>query len=698
MIPEIAEYTKLSIKQKILIGSLCAIVAIFTIAVIAISVYTKKGYNLDIGSVSPRRFDAESTFENKYAMEKKREEVIKNVLPVYASDKSAQEKSAQNLNDFFSFIEEYKKVKSNSPYLMSKIAYESIKNRKNDEKTFSLSEEQLNVIDSMDTNEYNKFKNAIFNVFDMLKMREIKTENDVPIFIQDCMDEAFTEFSQKQYSFASYILNCVVIPNCIIDIDATEIAKKQKADSIEPIMILKNQKIIDEGEIIDEEILSLLKSMGYVNDNNVLFNNIPQILGLSIIIAIVFICMIFVLRKYLFKGYNNPKRLYVVFTLYMGLLISSIFLRNFHYTISPILIFTLLVSLMVNIKTAISLNVAVSVICCFMYGGNIDFLLYFLAMGTIISVAAKYSVERTQLMYSIVAVVFFSVFAIVGITLMNDTYWKDNLFINALYAFFSTGLSYIIALGSLPLFESIFGIVTNVKLLELINPNKELLRKLLIEAPGTYHHSLIVANLAEAGCSKIKANEVLARVGAYYHDIGKLKKPHYFTENIIGNNPHDNFEPKVSANIIINHIKDGLELADKYKLPDVVKKIIRQHHGTTTVRFFYHKAKTFYGEDKIKKSDYCYNYDLPDTKEAAIVMLADSCEASVRSVMATGKTMEDVEKIIDKIIKDKTDEQQFINCNLSFKELYAVKGAFMEIFNGMYHKRIQYPEEDKKEE
>jgi len=252
----------------------------------------------------------------------------------------------------------------------------------------------------------------------------------------------------------------------------------------------------------------------------------------------------------------------------------------------------------------------------------------------------------------------------------------------------------VLTIGLLPFFESVFTLVTPLKLLEISNPNHPLLKKLLIEAPGTYHHSLMVGNLAEVATEDLGGNALLARAGAYFHDVGKLKRPDLFKENQFSENPHDRMTPNLSAVVITAHTKDGIEIATKYKLPLVIKDIIKQHHGTTLVAYFYYKAlKSNEGEEikqKIKQETYRYEGPKPQSKEAAIVMLADSVEAAVRSM--TEKTESKIEVLIRKIIKDKLDDGQLDKCQLTLADLDTIANSFMRVLSGYFHAREQYPE------
>jgi putative nucleotidyltransferase with HDIG domain len=249
----------------------------------------------------------------------------------------------------------------------------------------------------------------------------------------------------------------------------------------------------------------------------------------------------------------------------------------------------------------------------------------------------------------------------------------------------------------LPYLESGFGLTTSVTLLELANPSHPLLKQLLMEAPGTYHHSLIVANLAEAAAEAVGADPLLARVGSFYHDIGKLKRPYFFIENQLGPNPHEKISPNLSTLIITSHVKDGLEMAKKAKLPKVIQDIIVQHHGNSLVSFFYRQAeKNSDSKEVLREEDFRYEAPVPQTKEAAIILLADAVEAAVRSLNkpAAGR----VEAVVRKIIKEKLDDGQFDQCNITLRELDIIAQTFVRILSGIYHTRIEYPEKELKAE
>jgi putative nucleotidyltransferase with HDIG domain len=252
---------------------------------------------------------------------------------------------------------------------------------------------------------------------------------------------------------------------------------------------------------------------------------------------------------------------------------------------------------------------------------------------------------------------------------------------------FGSGL---LAVGLLPVLEHMFGITTGIRLLELSNQSEPLLKRLLLEAPGTYHHSVIVGNLAESAAEAVGENPLLCRVGAYYHDIGKLRRPYFFIENQLGaENPHDKLSPNLSALIILSHVKDGLEMAKQYKIPEPIKDIIHQHHGASIIAYFYHQAKQSDKEFPLE-DDFRYPGPKPRSKAAAIVMLADSVEAAARTLQKPTPTK--IEMLVRQIIRNNLDDGQLDESPLSLRDLNDIALTFTRILTGIYHQRIEYPE------
>src|SRR5690606_35916981 len=271
-----------------------------------------------------------------------------------------------------------------------------------------------------------------------------------------------------------------------------------------------------------------------------------------------------------------------------------------------------------------------------------------------------------------------------------------DLWTDVVWALVGGFLSAVLTIGTLPFLETALGILTPVRLLELANPNQPLLRRLLLEAPGTYHHSIMVANLCEAAAEQVGADSLLARVGAYYHDVGKMKRPYFFIENQFGGvNPHEKIAPNLSALIITSHVRDGVELAREYGLPEEIIKFIREHHGTTTVEYFYHKAMEDEHAQGVIEENFRYPGPIPQSKETAICMLADGSEAAVRAM--TRPTPGRTEAMVRKVIRDRLNGGQLDHCDLTLADLDRIARTFTQILTGLFHSRIEYPEALEKE-
>ncbi|GBR75744.1 putative metal dependent phosphohydrolase [Candidatus Termititenax persephonae] len=307
--------------------------------------------------------------------------------------------------------------------------------------------------------------------------------------------------------------------------------------------------------------------------------------------------------------------------------------------------------------------------------------------------------ERNSLAYSAVYSALAGIAAIVMFCLLGQSSFV-SFYANAGALLLSAVCSIVVIIGLLPYIEDIFYIITPTKLLELASPANPLLRRLSMEAPGTYHHSLIVANLADAAAESIKANALLARVGAYYHDIGKIKRPLFFVENQHAfDNPHNQLNPHMSSQIIIAHTRDGAALGREYKLPQLIIDIIRQHHGDSVVTYFLHTFKEANAQAAesertlVNENDFRYPGPKPQTKEAAVIMLADSCEAAVRTLEKP--TPSRVNNLIGRLIKEKLDAGQLADCPLTIRELTAIQLSLQKTVANMFHNRIAYNDKSK---
>jgi len=352
----------------------------------------------------------------------------------------------------------------------------------------------------------------------------------------------------------------------------------------------------------------------------------------------------------------------------------------------------ILAGLMFGLPVAVFFSLVQAVLVSLMVGGDVGVTIYALIGGTAAAFASLRLKERNVLARSGLMIAVVNALAVVALALWHGKVSDGNV-LAAQVGAAALGALVAAALAGflLPLLESLTGTVTDIRLLELSNPNLPILKQLALEAPGTFQHSLAMANLAEAAAEAIGANSLLARVCCYYHDIGKLGKPVYFVENQRGDNPHDNLTPWMSALVVSNHVKHGLELARKYKLPEPVRDAITTHHGTKLIRYFYSRAKEREDADSgaVQESEFRYPGPRPRSKELGILLLADAVEAASRTLQ--NPTPGKVQAMIDQIIKHALEDGQLDECDLTMKELEKIGAAFQWVLTNVFHQRIDYP-------
>ena len=358
-------------------------------------------------------------------------------------------------------------------------------------------------------------------------------------------------------------------------------------------------------------------------------------------------------------------------------------------------VIAMLLTLLISSQIAFISGVFVSIFASIIFEYKFESFLFLFISNTITTMYISKSSKRSDLIVIGYLIGFFNILMIIGINFFFSDYTLSEIGLHGIFGFCIGIVSSMLSLAILPYFESLFKITTNQTLLELSNLNHPLMKRLLIDAPGTYQHSLMVANLSEAAAEAIKCNTILCRVGSYFHDIGKLKRPSFFSENQFSQeNPHNALSPRISKLIILSHVKEGTDLAKKYKLPNIIKNIIQEHHGTSLLSIFYTQELANDSVSKPIDTDFRYTGPKPQSKESGIIMLADSVEAATRSL--SKPSINKIESIIEKIFKDKIEDAQLSDCPLSLNEIFIIKSTFLYLFQGMYHKRVDYDSEIKK--
>jgi putative nucleotidyltransferase with HDIG domain len=491
----------------------------------------------------------------------------------------------------------------------------------------------------------------------------------------------------RQYVFE--ILMHYLKPNLSFNQKGTEKNIKETIKNVPPVMIHveKGEKIVGDGERVDSIAAIKLKELS----KHYATTNTNTLLGFLVLLYSLIILGTGYIYKYQTDMISTKNLLMLGVIILMAGALCKIML-HFELPIyaMPMAAVSIILSILFNEELAVFITMFLSILMGFLIGGRFEFVLFFLAGG----LSAIYTISsssrmlrdilRLGMIIAIANAIIIIGYGIVEQHVMNlghDIFWGCLI---------NSGISTMLAIVGLLYLEKLFNVTTNFQLFELSDVNTPLMKKLLIEAPGTYHHCLLVGNMAESAAIEVKANAILCRVGGYYHDIGKIIRPTYFAENQTIENKHDDINPSLSASVIKSHIKDGIEIAREYHLPLKVIDIIRQHHGTTLLACFYQAQKQ--KQEDVSTSEFKYPGPKPQHKEAAIVMLADSVEAASRSLPKP--TAARIEETVKQVIDNYFTDGEFDECDLTLKELTKIGNILTRLLTTMYHSRVEYPEQD----
>ena len=487
----------------------------------------------------------------------------------------------------------------------------------------------------------------------------------------------------------------IVVPNTVYNEALTQSALKERLDRIALVRgrVEKGTLIISKGEVVQGDKLAVLKSLQSEYESQVWTeaNYIWILAAYTVLVALALLMLLLFLRKYRFEIFsNNTKVTFIFFNLSLMVLLTTLVINfNSRYIyVVPLCVLPLILKAFFDARLGLFTHVITVLLLGFVVTNNYEYMFLQIIAGivTILTVSELY--KRANLFISVgqitlIYIIAYFAFYVIHEGNIDGLKWENFLL------FVLCGLATLFVQPLIYAYEKLFGLVSDVSLLELSDTNTPLLKELSDKAPGTFHHSLNVANLSEACANEIGANAMLIRVGALYHDIGKMANPTYFTENqSTGTNPHDELSPKESAKIIIDHVINGIEIAMKNKLPDRVVEFIRTHHGTSTVRYFYNKQMELNSE--FDSSCFKYNGPNPFSKETAILMMCDSVEAASKSLKDPTSTK--INSFVDAIIGIQMDANQFLNANITFKEIESIKKVLKHKLANMYHLRIEYPE------
>ena len=488
----------------------------------------------------------------------------------------------------------------------------------------------------------------------------------------------------------------MVQPNVTLDEGLTQQELELEFDQISLTRgsIAEGTLIIAQGEVVEAENHKILISLKAEYESELWSsrNANTLLVGYVILVALVLLMLLLFIRKYrpvLFR--NNVKMTFVFFNIFVMVFVTTLVVNynpEFVFVV-PLSILPLIVKTFFDARLGLFVHVLTVLLLGFIVPNSFEFIFLQIIAGiaTILTVSELY--KRANLFISVGQITLIYIVGYFAFNVIQEGSLDQVIWVNFGYFLFN-GMITLFVQPLIYIYEKMFGMVSDVSLLELSDTNSKLLKELSDKAPGTFNHSLQVANLAEACANEVGANAMLVRVGALYHDIGKIANPTYFTENQITNlNPHDDLTPSESAVIIIQHVIKGIELARKHKLPDRIIDFIRTHHGTNLVYYFYKKAQEREGNE-ISDAPFRYPGPIPFSKETAIIMMSDSVEAASKSLVNPTFTM--IDEFVERIVGVQIQSGQFLNANITFKEIETVKKVLKQRLMNIYHLRVEYPE------
>ncbi len=658
-------------------------------------------YNLTVGMVPTSTIAATKDVVDELSTQKKRDEAAAQVTPTYRFQEGVTETVMNDFDQIFAQLRTARQYAATLP------DYSSLRVFSRDELEYarslitlvSLSDYQLTSLMRSTQAELEEAYTLVFAALQSTMQGHVTEgqESNAVYNIRQIVN--YRVSIPLGQNVVPAVLNACIRANMLIDQEATDAARETAREGVEPVVYKQGQNIVVRGEgRITANQLAMLSTLGLLSNGEA---DMTIYMGAAVLVVVVMAGMLLLLRHFphVHVMDDNGRLLLMLTVMAMSLSVCVLGrLANSYF--APTMMCALLVTALLGLAPGVVCNAALTIlVAALAAGGSEEYaekMALLLASGLLSGTAAAMVMyhKGTRLWVLVSGLVGTAVdfVAIMALGLMTNNELSGSLVIAAWRAG-GSAVGTLLCIAVQPLLEMIFNLPTPMKLMELSNPNQPLLQRLLLEAPGTYHHSTIVSNLAEAAAQAIGANALLARVGGYYHDIGKLKRPTYFTENQMGGvNVHEHTDPYVSAAIITSHTRDGVALAKAYRLPTAVQDIIAQHHGNTPVMYFYHKALQMAGGNPVDIENFRYDGNPPKTKEGAIVMVCDTIEAAVRTMK--NPTMDGIEEFIVKLVRGKLEDGQLNDCPLTLRDIDQICAAATQVLAGVFHERIEYPDMD----
>ena len=678
-----------------LIG-IAATMAVFEAAIVPIR------YNLEVGTVPTVTIAATKDVVDELSTAQRREEAAAQVAPTYRFQEGVTEQVMSDFDQIFAQLRAVRQYGEMLPDFSSTRVFsrEELQYAHDLLTLISLTDYQLTSLLRSTRDELEEAYSLLYAALQSTMQGHVTQGQELTAVYNIRQIVNYRISIPLGQNVVPTVLGSCIKANMVIDQEATEAAQEAARESVEPVVYKQGQNIVVRGEgRITINQLVMLSNLGLLSNDKV---DMTIYLGAALLVVLVMVGMLLLMRRYpKVHVLDDTARLTLMFTVFVITLGFCVLARLVNAYAVPMMLCALLMTALLGLAPGIISSAALTIlVAALAAGGNeayAEIMTVLLITGLLSNTAACLVMNHNKgsRLWVLVsglcgcAVDFLTILAM-GLMTKNEL---TGILTTAPWKVGGSLAGTLLCIGLQPLLEMVFNLPTPLKLMELSNPNQPLLRRLLLEAPGTYHHSTIVSNLAEAAAQAIGANPLLARVGGYYHDIGKLKRPSYFTENQMGGvNAHDHTDPFVSAAIITSHTRDGVALAKAYRLPQAVQNIIAEHHGNAPVWFFYHKALQMANGNPVDINTFRYDGHPPRTKEAAIVMLCDTVEAAVRTMK--NPTPEGIEEFVLKLIRGKLEDGQLNDCPLTLQDIDRISAAATQVLVGVFHERIEYPDLD----
>ena len=685
------------LSNRVLFNTTVTVITMIIVMLIVQSASQPRKYRISIGERSEYDINAPFDMVDEQATERSAREAADNVAKAYVRSPEKTERIIKTaeafaavISDERAFLDEMTEVNSGDEYRIELIQENSITRlleSLREEYGVHVSREQASgiLIHIADQNLRNFLDELVRRTGNYAEM-EITDDNinNRIVTFQQSVQSGYDNENLKNLGI-SFISNNLIV-NVIEDVEGMKAQQEEvyrKNLEVKKV-ISKGARILNVDEVVTEDKYALLVDSGLVVTDSV---ETAPIIRTLVIMLIMSGLLLYYINKFCAKQLDDKNLIILpMITLVVVILACRAFYGYNLYT-TPVYPAAFLISYFIGLWPALIINAFLTMSISLFFGMEPNVLMIFFIGGSLAAFMSHNATQRSQI--TVAGLVTAAAASLIRVAVSEDVMLPHAYLGDCLVLIVTCTLSALLSVGLIALLEGMFNTSTPMRLTELTSGNNYLLRRLSFEAPGTHHHSLMVGYMSEAAAVEIGANPLLAKAGALYHDVGKLKRPEFYGENQNGANPHDYMDPDKSASIILSHTKDGFDLCERYKLPKQVKDIVREHHGDSSALYFYNKAISLYGEENVNKKDYMYAGPRPSKKESAIVMLADSCEAAVRS--AEVKSEEEIVGIVERIIRSKMDDGQLSKSDISLGDVEKITAEFVRVLCGFYHTRVKYP-------